>query len=186
MTNLIELLLKQDETYWVQRSRTNWMHQGTRILPFFHNVASARRKKNTITKLEDDNGTWVEGTEALKPLILNYFTNIFSSEVHAVDPAMLEKINPRVDAAMNNLLLVPFDVDDVKKVAFSIGDLKASGPNGLHVVFYKKFWDISGVAITQEVLQALNSSVIRMNGTIPQLSLFLRLMIQKILHNIVQ
>jgi hypothetical protein len=47
--------LKQDETYWAQRSGTNWMHQGDKNTSFFHNFASARRKKNTITKLKDDN-----------------------------------------------------------------------------------------------------------------------------------
>jgi hypothetical protein len=55
MANLIELLLKQDETYWAQRSGTNWMHQEDKNTSFFHNFASARRKKNTITKLKDDN-----------------------------------------------------------------------------------------------------------------------------------
>jgi hypothetical protein len=159
MANLIELLLEQDEVYWAQRSRANWMHQGDRNTSF--SIISPRlRKKNTISKLKHDNGIWVEGIDALKPLILNYFTNLFSSEVHVVDPAMLEKINPRVDNDMNNLFLAPFDVDDVKKVAFSIGDLKAPGPDGLHAVFYKMFWDICGVAITQEVFQALNSGII--------------------------
>jgi hypothetical protein len=135
------------------------MHQGDRNTSF--SIISPRlRKKNTISKLKHDNGIWVEGIDALKPLILNYFTNLFSSEVHVVDPAMLEKINPRVDNDMNNLFLAPFDVDDVKKVAFSIGDLKAPGPDGLHAVFYKMFWDICGVAITQEVFQALNSGII--------------------------
>jgi hypothetical protein len=52
---------------------------------------------------------------------------------------MLEKINQRVDNDMNNLLLAPFDANDVKKAAFSISDLKAPGPDGLHAVFYKKF-----------------------------------------------
>jgi hypothetical protein len=160
MANLIELLLEQDEVYWAQRSRANWLHQGDMNTSFFHNYASARRKKNTITKMKNDNGTWIEGTETLKPLIHDYFSNIFSSEVFHVDPNMMDKIHPRVDAAMNNMLLAPFDADDVKKAAFSIGDLKAPGPDVLHAVFYKKNWDICGVAITQEVLQALNSGII--------------------------
>jgi hypothetical protein len=38
-------------------------------IPLFHNW----RKKNSIKKLKDDDGDWVEGTTALKPLIMNYF-----------------------------------------------------------------------------------------------------------------
>jgi hypothetical protein len=138
MANLIELLLEQDEVYWAQRSRSNWLQHGDRNTSFFHNFASTRRKKNTIKKLKDENEDWVEGTGQLKTLILNYFTNLFTSEVQEVDQAVLDKIHPRVDEDMNERLLAPFNAEDVKKALFSIGDLKAPGPDGLHAVFYKK------------------------------------------------
>jgi hypothetical protein len=48
----------------------------------------------------------------------------------------------------------------LKKAAFSIGDFKAPGPDGIHAVFYKRFWDLCGGEITTEVLQAINSGVI--------------------------
>jgi hypothetical protein len=95
--NLIELLLEQDEIYWAQRSRANWLQFGDRNSSFFHSFASARRKKNYIKKLKIDNDVWVEGTENLKPLISDYFTNLFTSEVQATDPALLQKIQPKVD-----------------------------------------------------------------------------------------
>jgi hypothetical protein len=111
-------------------------------------------------KMKNDDDEWVEGTELLKPLVLNYFADLFSSEVQDIDPAMLEKIHPRVSDGMNEQLLAPFTVEEVKKAVFSIGDFKAPGPDGLHVVFYKQFWDICRQEITQEVLQALNSGII--------------------------
>jgi hypothetical protein len=61
---------------------------------------------------------------------------------------------------MNEKLLAPFSPEDVKKAVFSIGDFKAPGLDGLHAVFYKKFWNICGEEITKEVLLALNSSTI--------------------------
>jgi hypothetical protein len=39
---------------------------------------------------------------------------------------------------MNEKLLAPFSPEDVKNAAFSIGDLKAPGPDVLHAIFYKK------------------------------------------------
>jgi hypothetical protein len=37
---------------------------------------------------------------------------------------------------------------------------RITGPEGLHALFYKKFWAICGDDITREVLQALNTGVI--------------------------
>jgi hypothetical protein len=102
----------------------------------------------------------------LKPLICDYFTNLFTSEVQVTYPAVLDIIQPKVTQDMNDRLMAPYSADDVKKAAFSIGDFKAHGPDGLHAVFhaifYKKFWNLRGDQITTEILHALN------NGTIPE------------------
>jgi hypothetical protein len=156
---LIELLLEQDEVHWMQRSRANWLQQGDRNTAFFHQFATARRKKNMIKKLKHNN-IWVEGNAALKPIVKDYFSNLFSSEVQDVNPELLDKIQPKVTEIMNESLVAPFSADDVKKAAFSIGDLKAPGPDGLHAIFYKRFWSICGAEITSEILQALNTGVI--------------------------
>jgi hypothetical protein len=160
LANLVELLLEQEEVYWSQRSRANWLQLGDRNTTFFHNFASAHRKKNMIKKLKDNDGIWVEGTDLLKPLVFDYFSNLFSSEVQVTDQAVLEKIAPRITPEMNEKLLAPFSAEDVKKAAFSIGDYKAPGPDGLHAIFYKKFWSICGEDITTEILLAMHTGVI--------------------------
>jgi hypothetical protein len=50
------------------------------------------------------------------------------------------------------MLTALFSAEDVRKVVFSIGDLKTSGPDGLHAIFYKKFWHLIGNDITAAVL----------------------------------
>jgi hypothetical protein len=61
---------------------------------------------------------------------------------------------------MNEKLCSPFTAEDVKKAVFSIRDYKAPSPDGLHGVFYKKFWGLFGEDITNEILQALNTGQI--------------------------
>jgi hypothetical protein len=39
--NLIQILLKQEEVHWAQRSRANWLQHGDRNTSFFHNFASS-------------------------------------------------------------------------------------------------------------------------------------------------
>jgi hypothetical protein len=114
------------------------LQHGDRNTAFFHQFASARRKKNFIKRLKHGDD-WVEGTSALKPIVLQYFTNLFSSEVQEIDPLVLEKVQPKVSQDMNEQLLAPFSAEDVKKAVFNIGDLKAPGPDGLHAIFYKRF-----------------------------------------------
>jgi hypothetical protein len=65
---------------------------------------------------------------------------------------VLEKVQPRVSHDMNEKLTAPFSAEDVRKAAFSIGDYKAPGHDGLHAVFYKKFWGLCGDDITAEIL----------------------------------
>jgi hypothetical protein len=62
LANLVEILLEQEEIHWLQRSRVNWLSQGDKYTRFFHQFASARRKKNMIKRLKDDSKEWVEGT----------------------------------------------------------------------------------------------------------------------------
>jgi hypothetical protein len=47
----IENLSEQEEIYWVQRGRANWLRHGDQNTAFFHRFASGRRKRNFIKQL---------------------------------------------------------------------------------------------------------------------------------------
>jgi hypothetical protein len=134
----IENLLEQEEILWAQRSRINWLQFGDRNTNYFHNFANARRQRNQIKKLKDDQGNWLEGTAYLNPMISDYFSGLFSTEVYDTDPSILEKVIPRVTTQMNEALQAPFSAEDVRKALFSIGDMKAPSTDGLHAIFFKK------------------------------------------------
>ena len=57
-------------------------------------------------------------------------------------------------------MLAPYTAEEVKKALFSICDLKAPGPDGLHAIFYKRCWPLLGEELVIEVLNAVNSGVI--------------------------
>ena len=138
---LIENLLDQEEIFWLQRGRANWLMNGDCNTAFFHNAATARKKRNNIKKLLDDTGVWRQGAE-LKNHIRSYFSNLFTSEVGQPNMEVLSLVRKRVSDKMNNALLAPYMGDDVRKALFDIGDLKAQGPDGLHAIFYKIFWSM--------------------------------------------
>ncbi|XP_071677285.1 uncharacterized protein [Lolium perenne] len=147
----IENLLEQEELYWVQRGRVNWLKHGDQNTAFFHRSATARRKRNFIKSLKTESGDVVEDSDQLMSLATGYFQNLFSTDVQNPDQGVFDKVIPRVTEDMNQILLAPYTREEVKKALFNIGDLKAPGPDGLHAVFYKRFWHIIGEDLTDEV-----------------------------------
>jgi hypothetical protein len=144
LAKLIEKILEQEEIKWQQRSRANWLQNGDKNTGFFHRFASARKKKNHIKQLKDPTGQFVEGTELLNLMIVHYFTNLFSTDNPAIDPTFMEKVIPKVTLEMNDMLNAPFSADEVKKAVFSIGDLKAPGPDGFMLFFIKSSGTLLG------------------------------------------
>jgi hypothetical protein len=156
----IERILEQEEVYKMQRSRVNWLSHGDRNSAFFHNYAKARKKMNLIVKLKDAGGTWREGNASIKPIIQDYFSQLFTSEVDNTSQELLQKVKPRVTAEMNERLIAPFTEKEVKEALFAIGDFKAPGTDGMHAIFFKKFWPFIEDAVTKEVLVSLQTGVI--------------------------
>ncbi|XP_019166962.1 PREDICTED: uncharacterized protein LOC109162734 [Ipomoea nil] len=69
----------QEDAYWRQRAKQHWLNEAAANTKFFHRYASHRKKKNTISRLMNDNGDWVEG-EPMRNIIFEYFNHIFYSE----------------------------------------------------------------------------------------------------------
>lgn len=57
---------------------------------------------------------------------------------------------------MNDSLVRPFTGEEVKMALDGIGDLKAPGPDGMPTIFYKKFRNLFGQRVQEEVLAVLN------------------------------
>jgi hypothetical protein len=149
VTRKIVVALEQEEVQYMQRSRADWLLHGDQNTTFFHNFAKARRKRNSILSLKNENGAVLEGSEDLKPFIKDYFASLFSSEVQHTDVNLLQRVRPRVSTEMNEALLKPYTAEEIKEAMFDIGDYKAPGTDGLHAVFYKKFWSVVGDEVTK-------------------------------------
>ncbi|WOK93591.1 hypothetical protein Cni_G02291 [Canna indica] len=95
-------LLEREETLWRQRSRVLWLKDVDRNTKFFHARAFSRRRKNQISGLRDEYGCW---RAEVKP---------GSSHRVARSIEVLEAIEPVVSQADNEVLLMPFQKDEIR------------------------------------------------------------------------
>lgn len=60
-------------------------------------------------------------------------------------------ILPTISESKNILLSSIPNPKQIKSTLFNMEDQKALGPNGFLAIFYKRYWDVVGKAITQAV-----------------------------------
>ena len=77
----IHRLLEAEETMWKQRTKNLWLVEGDRNTKYFHAQANNRRQRNMIKGLLDKDGQWTTEKQKIENLAVDYFQNIFSSDV---------------------------------------------------------------------------------------------------------
>ncbi|KAK9691742.1 hypothetical protein RND81_09G216300 [Saponaria officinalis] len=110
----IDKLVTQEETYWRQRSRIDFLKEGDRNTKCFHLKASGRCMRNKITKLMDSNGEWVSDEKGLENLAHNFFNDLFASSNPNNFEVVLGCVEPLVTEEMNVALQRHFTVEEVK------------------------------------------------------------------------
>ena len=70
---------EKEDAMWYQRSIINWYQFGHRNTSYFHAKAYARQKKNYMEGLMNDNGQWHTKEDKMGELVINYYTDLFSS-----------------------------------------------------------------------------------------------------------
>lgn len=91
-------LLAQEESFWSQRSKENWLKLGDQNTKFFHQKSNRRQRRNGLQGLFDQAEIWHEDKIGMKALIVEYFTKLFDSQGAT---EILRVVTPKVSAEMN-------------------------------------------------------------------------------------
>lgn len=152
-------LLKDEEIFWCQRSRVNWLREGDRNTKYFHAKASARRKRNQIFGLFDDKGSWVSADEDIEGIISDYFSSLYASSVPSVSQlnVVLNSVEARLPSKLKHFLDARFTRDEVKCALFQMSPSKAPGEDGFTAGFFQKYWGMVGEDVTNLCLDCLNN-----------------------------
>ncbi|CAL1404087.1 unnamed protein product [Linum trigynum] len=152
--SLIEELSKiwrEEEEFWNQCSRVNWLQKGDQNNSFFHSSTIHRKHRNRILRLKDERGEWVEDEDRLKGLAQDFHKELFRARDPFPFAHLLDGFHEKVTDEMNAALCAPVTGEEIKKAVFSLGAKKAPGPDGFSGRFYRRFWDIIGESVCREV-----------------------------------
>ncbi|KAL6209655.1 hypothetical protein ACLB2K_020595 [Fragaria x ananassa] len=128
------------------------------ILNFFIEVrASNRRKKNKLKGLYDRLGVWQNTPQGIEEVVISYFHDLFVRQEPdlVAQNTVLQTIQPRVTSEMNQTLLAPYLMEEVKVALFQMHPSKAPGPDGMSPFFFQKYWDLVGVEVSNAVISFL-------------------------------
>ncbi|KAL9686721.1 hypothetical protein QQ045_031114 [Rhodiola kirilowii] len=155
--------LQKEEILWRQRSRVAWLSEGDNNTKYFHAVANARRKSNSISKLKDHSGEEVTDGQRIKQLIVQHYTSIFqqsrpiSKEVLQSNLSCLDR---KITEHQNTILSAPYTVEEVTQAVFQIHPMKAPGKDGFSADFFQSCWNIVRDDFVKECLSFLNNGIL--------------------------
>lgn len=98
---------KNEETYWRQKSRVQWLQEGDQNYKFFHAYTVQRRKVNHIERLNRIEGETCENEEELEAEITDYYSKLFTTSSPIGWQDMLQGMPQFIISAMNQLLVKP-------------------------------------------------------------------------------
>lgn len=89
----------------------------------------------------DDQGCWIDNKDGIKHIVVNYFHTLFMGSNSTSLPSYWPNLFPRLAHNALTDLNLAVTGEEIKNALFSIGSLKAPGPDGFPAMFYQKCWD---------------------------------------------
>jgi hypothetical protein len=136
----LEASLLQEEISWRQKSRVRWLKEGDKCTKFFHQVASANRRNNSIESLMV-NGSPTSDPTRIGDHVVNYYKSLFSEPLSwrpRLDNLEFDRLNGEEAASLEN----PFEEKEVREVIKGMDRDKAPGPDGFSMAFFQDCWEV--------------------------------------------
>ncbi|KAJ9693798.1 hypothetical protein PVL29_009659 [Vitis rotundifolia] len=154
-----------EEAHWRQHSREIWLREGDRNTGFFHRMASAHRRNNTMGRIKV-NGEWLIEEQEVREGVVNSFQQVLSEDM--VWQADIGSI--QVDCISQQeaeSLEVPFSEGEIHSALMEMNGDKAPGPDGFTVAFWQYVWELTKEEIMEMFKEFYdhNASVRSLNNT---------------------
>ena len=166
---------------WHQKSRELWLKEGDKSTKFFHLSTIVRRRRNNIDAIRSEEEEWITDKGLIRHHFLDNFRHLFTAEEVNFPNHLEDLVSTVISKEDNSALCTIPNLEEIKSTLFHMPELKAPGPDGFPVAFYKNFWPIVGndviTAVTSFVTggsmpKEINSSLIVLIPKVPNPSSF--------------
>ena len=130
------VLLK--EISWRRKSMEVWLKEGDRNTSFFHKMANAHRRRNSMARVKI-NGTWLTEGNEIRDEVVNVF-KVQLSTAGNWSPTLVAFPFARLEALEAARLEEPFFEEEVFEALKSFSGDKAPGPDGFSIAFWQFSW----------------------------------------------
>ena len=143
----------RNETKWNKKLWELWIKEGDKNTRFFHLSTLKRMRRNVISEIKLDDGSWTENMEVIQQYFKEKFCSLYQTSNPNIPASLEELIQPSVSEEENESLCEVPSREEIRKIVFETNSLKAPGPDGLLGLIYKYYWDTVG----EQVILAVQS-----------------------------
>ena len=139
--------VKLEEIHWRQLSRELWLREGDRNTGYFHRMANAHRRRQTMEKIKI-NGVWLTEEQEVRNGIVDAFQRLLTEDTEwKADIGGLD-LN-QISQQEADTLELPFTEEEVHSALMDMNGDKAQGPDGFTGAFWQFCWEF----VKEEVLE---------------------------------
>nr|XP_029146878.1 uncharacterized protein LOC114924898 [Arachis hypogaea] len=129
-------LLLQEELFWCQKSREQWVKYGDRNTKFFHLQTLVRRNHNRVHGLYVRDGSWSTDPDILQKEALSFYKNLFGTMEEVEVDCLGDVPMPTLSTEACARLIDPVSFAEVKSAVFSMSPFKTPGPDSFQAYFF--------------------------------------------------
>ncbi|XP_027150159.1 uncharacterized protein LOC113750373 [Coffea eugenioides] len=127
LKNQLKVAYKEEELFWHQKARINWIKEGDKNTKFFHAHVKGRRRRNRMLNLQREDGSWTENEQELGKEVADFYRQLFTSKGNGSTEEILRGIPPTITASMNDQLTRGVDEEEIRSALFSMSPDTAPG-----------------------------------------------------------
>ncbi|KAG8373547.1 hypothetical protein BUALT_Bualt11G0035900 [Buddleja alternifolia] len=127
----------------LQRAKMDWLTNGDQCSAYFFKKIATRRSKSQIFSIDDQNGNEIHDSGLTRDELMRFYTNLLGvsgRDPNSPLPNLKCFVSKQLSHEESNFMIRLVDMEEIKRVMFSMPDDKDLGPDGFTAAFMVDCW----------------------------------------------